>query len=205
MIKKLSTSLLTLYLKLVYYTTSWSYVLPSGYSLKEFDNETRTIFAFWHNRLALAPFIFSNHKDIYALVSPHSDGKIISNILIKMGYKIIEGSTHRNPLLATRKIISALARESNIAITPDGPKGPKYKVNSNIIGIAKIAKAKIIPLSFEIKHNILFNSWDSFIFPLPFSKGTISIGEEMFLGENDELMMNELEKRLNQLSKDAVK
>lgn len=200
MTKKLLTHLLTLYLKLVYRTTSWSYILPHGYSLKEFDKSTRTIFAFWHNRLAIAPYIFSNHKDIYALVSPHSDGKIISNILIKMGYKIIEGSTNRNPLLATRKIIAALASGSNIAITPDGPKGPQYKVNSNIIGIAKIAKARIIPMSFEIKNNISLNSWDSFIFPLPFGTGTISIGEELFLGENDDLAILDLEKRLNQLS-----
>ena len=201
MIRNILTQILTLYLKLVYYTTRWSYVLPHGYSLKEFDISTRTIFAFWHNRLALAPYLFTKHKDIYALVSPHSDGKIISNILIKMGYKIIEGSTNRNPLLATRKIIAALASGSNIAITPDGPKGPKYKVNSNIIGIAKIAKAKIIHISLEIKHNIRFKSCDSFIFPLPFSKGTISIGEELFLSENDELAIDELEKRLNQLSK----
>ncbi len=205
MTKRLCTHLLTIYLKLVYYTTSWSYALPHGYSLKEFDASTRTIFAFWHNRLAIAPYIFANHKDIYALVSPHSDGKIISNILIKMGYKIIEGSTNRTPLLATRKIISALAKGSNIAITPDGPKGPKYKVNSNIIGIAKIAKAKIIPISLEINHNIRLKSWDSFIFPLPFGKGTISIGEELFLGENDDLAINELEKRLNQLSKGSAK
>ncbi len=202
--KQILTSLLKIYLKFVYYTTSWQYSMPTGYSLQEFDQETRTIFTFWHNRLALAPYIFAGHKDIYALVSPHSDGQIISNILMKMGYKIIEGSTHRNPLLATRKIIAALTRGSNIAITPDGPRGPKYKINSNIIGIAKLAKAKIIPLSLNIKHNIRFNSWDSFILPLPFGRGIVSIGDALILSENDELSMQELESRLNQLSQNEA-
>ena len=202
--KQILTSLLKSYLKFVYYTTSWKYSMPSGYSLQEFDQETRTIFTFWHNRLALAPYIFTKHKDIYALVSPHSDGQIISNILMKMGYKIIEGSTHRNPLLATRKIIAALTRGSNIAITPDVPRGPKYKINSNIIGIAKIAKAKIIPLSFNIKYNIRFNSWDSFILPLPFGRGIVVVGDALILSDNDALSMQELESRLNQLSQNEA-
>lgn len=202
--KQILISLLKSYLKFVYYTTSWQYCLPSGYSLKDFDKEKRTIFTFWHNRLALAPYIFSKHKDIYALVSPHSDGQIISNILIKMGYKIIEGSTHRNPLLATRKIIGALSSGSNIAITPDGPRGPKYKINSNIIGIAKIAKAQIIPLSFNVQYKICFKSWDSFILPLPFGRGRVVIGDPLILSENDELSMQELESSLNKLSQNEA-
>lgn len=192
----IASLLLKHYLKFVYLTTKWEYILPRYYSLEDFNESKKTIFAFWHNRLALAPYIFGKHKNTHALVSTHKDGKIIANILLLLGHKVIEGSTNRNPFSAIRSIISALNDNCNVVITPDGPRGPKYKINSNIIGIAKRSGADIIPLSFNISNNIILSSWDSFIFPLPFSKGTIIIGEKLELSENEELAMDNLEKEL---------
>ncbi|MBP7190007.1 MAG: lysophospholipid acyltransferase family protein [Rickettsiaceae bacterium] len=195
--------ILTLYLKFVYLTTRWNYVLPFGYKKKDFDCSVKTIFAIWHNRLAIVPYAFKAHKNTYALVSPHSDGKIISNILRFMGHKVIEGSTNRNPLQATRKIISALHNSSNIVITPDGPKGPKYEINSNIMGIARMTGAKVVPMSAYMENNIKINSWDELIFPLPFGKGVIYLGEEIESSENDDLSALRLKEALLELSREG--
>lgn len=197
------SAILTLYLKFVYFTTKWKYILPIGYDLKDFNSARKTIFAMWHNRLAVIPYVFKFQRDTYALVSPHSDGKIIANIIKFMGHKVIEGSTNRNPLEATRKIISALSNGSNIAITPDGPKGPKYEINSNIMGIARITGAKVIPMSARLKNRLIIGSWDEFIFPLPFGRGEIYIGEEIEVTENDELSSSRLKESLLKLSGDA--
>lgn len=200
----ITSLLLQNYLKFVYFTTKWNYILPSYYSLDDFNKSTNTIFALWHNRLALAPYLFRKHRNTHALVSPHKDGKIIGDILKSLGHKIIEGSTNRNPFSAIRSIISVLNNGSNVVITPDGPRGPKYKINSNMVGIAKRAKADIIPLSFNITNKVILSSWDSFIFPLPFSRGTVIIGEKIELCENEELAMLKLEQELVRLSDTEV-
>ncbi len=188
------------YLTLVYKTIRWRYEMLFGYSLSDFDKAEKTIFVMWHNRLALAPYAFQKHKNIHALVSPHSDGRIIGNILKYFGYQIIEGSTNRSPVAAMRQIIRHLSNGDNIAITPDGPRGPVYKINSNLVGIAKIAKAKIVPISFNVTSYFRFKSWDRLIMPLPFGRGTVIVGEPIYSFDNEEFINAQLEKTLNQLS-----
>jgi lysophospholipid acyltransferase (LPLAT)-like uncharacterized protein len=193
--------LIHLYLALVYKTTRLTYELPHGYTKQDFDGETRTIFVMWHNRLALAPYAFKAHKQIYVLASSHSDGKIIADILMKFGYHIIEGSSNRAPIAATRQIIRHLNNNKNIAITPDGPRGPMYKVNSNLVGIARIAGAKIIPISFIASNAFRIGSWDRLIMPLPLGSITARVGEPLEIHGNDALATQELEDKLNELSK----
>jgi len=191
--------LIKAYLSLVYKTIRWRYVMPVGYSIDEFDNAKQTIFVMWHNMLALAPYAFQKHKQTYVLVSPHSDGQIIANILSRFGYHIIEGSTNRSPIAATRQILRHLASGCNVAITPDGPRGPIHKINSNVIGIAKIANVKIIPVSFKVSNYFRFKSWDRLIMPLPFGRGEAIIGDAISSYDNEELAHTQLENILNKL------
>lgn len=187
------------YLYVVYSTIRWRYDLPSGYSLDDFNHSKKTIFAMWHNNLAISPYAFRKFKNLYALVSPHADGKIISSTLKRFGYHIIEGSTNKNPAIAIRAMIKELANNNNIAITPDGPRGPIYKINSNVVRIAKIANANIIPISCRVEKYTSLNSWDHLIIPLPWSRGVIAIDNPIILSENDELSTDRLEKSLNKL------
>ncbi len=186
------------YLSLVYKTIQWEVRIPQGY---DFNGATKTIFAMWHNSLAISPYAFRNYTNIYVLVSPHSDGKIISKTLSKFGYHIIEGSTNKNPASAARLIVKNLAKGNNIAITPDGPRGPKYHINSNIIGLAKIAGAKIVPISCIVEKYFCLKSWDALMIPLPFCKGLITIGEQLRLSDNEELSKEDLRDSLIRLTK----
>lgn len=193
------TWLIHTYLSLVYKTTRLRYLLPSGYSHKDFDNETRTIFVMWHGMLGLALKVNFN-KRVKILASSHTDGRIISGILSRFGYSIIEGSTNRAPVAATRQIIRALHNDDNIFITPDGPRGPDRKLNSNIVGIAKITGAKIIPLTVTASNFFRLSTWDRLAMPLPFGIITFKLGEPLQLQDNDELCNQNLEARLNGLS-----
>lgn len=194
------TWLIHTYLFVVYKTTRLRYILPSGYSLKDFDNETKTIFVMWHGMLALALRANFN-KRIKVLASSHTDGRIISGVLTSFGYSIIEGSTNRAPIAATRQIIRALHSKDNIFITPDGPRGPARKLSSNVVGIAKITGAKIVPISFTGSNFFRLGTWDRLAMPLPFGSITFKMGEPLRLSDNDELCSLELEEKLNGLSK----
>jgi lysophospholipid acyltransferase (LPLAT)-like uncharacterized protein len=165
-----------LYLRIVYLTTKWVFVMPSDYTMSDFKNARGTVFVMWHNNLAIAPYAFRDHKNLHSLVSPHSDGKIIAIILRLFGYKIIEGSTNKNSMSAVKEIMHHLKTGDNIAITPDGPRGPLYKVNSNIAKIAEKTQSKIIPINVSVDKCIRFNSWDKLALPLPFGNGIVTLG-----------------------------
>ena len=62
------------------------------------------------------------------------------------------------------------------AITPDGPRGPKYQVATGIIQLAQLTNAPIIPVSYDLSWKIALNSWDGFLIPLPFSRVILRIG-----------------------------
>ena len=180
------STIIYLYLQLVYLTSRWHFYWPEGYSREKFLRERNVVFALWHNRLALGPGIFKYHKNIYAIISPHSDGKVINNIVNKFGFGSIAGSTNKNPVGALKQIINRLSSGSNIVITPDGPRGPIYKINSNITQIAKKYSAQLIPISANCSKYFRFKSWDRLIMPLPFGEIKVLVGEPLILSHNEE-------------------
>jgi lysophospholipid acyltransferase (LPLAT)-like uncharacterized protein len=180
-------NLLYIYLRIVYFTSRWQFVFPSNYNQEQFVAQKSAIFALWHNRLFFGSNIFKYHKDVYALISPHSDGKIISAVVNKFGFnKVINGSTNKDSIVALKTIIKKLRNGSNVVITPDGPRGPIYKINSNINKIAQKYNAKLIPISCNATRYFVLNSWDKMIVPLPFGKIMVLIGVPMVLVGNEQ-------------------
>ncbi len=185
------TKMLYTYLRVVYFTCRWQFVFSDNHNKQEFLAQKGVIFAFWHNRLALGPGIFAGHKDIYALISPHRDGRIISDIVGKFGFGVINGSSNKNPVSALKIIIQKLHNGSNIVITPDGPRGPIYKINSNINKVAQKYNIKLIPVSCSASRYFLLKSWDKLIMPLPFGKITAFIGLPLaFVGNENQDNIN---------------
>ncbi len=76
-----------------------------------------------------------------------------------------------------REIIRGLKNGKALGITPDGPRGPNQKINSEIINIAKISGAQILPISFSYSKYKQFNSWDKFKLALPFGKLCFYFGD----------------------------
>ena len=91
--------------------------------------------------------------------------------------KIIYGSSKKKGVSAFIKMIKAIENGESIAITPDGPKGPKEIVKDGMIKLAQSTGAPIVPLLWKVKNYKVLNSWDSFIIPFPFSKGVYIFGE----------------------------
>ena len=76
-------------------------------------------------------------------------------------------------------MIKKLESGSNIAITPDGPRGPVYKINSSITKVAFKYNIKLIPVACTATRYFTLNSWDKLIIPLPFGQITVKIGEPL--------------------------
>jgi len=163
--------------------------------------------AFWHGRLLMMPLIYKV-KRLSFLVSPHRDGLVVGKSLARFGFHAILGSTYRKGFSAFKQMVKAHQNGSDIAITPDGPRGPRYRVQIGVIELAKLTGRPVVPLSFGASKKKIFKTWDHFLLPYPFSKGVFIWGEPIVVDpDGDRTHMEErralLEKRLNELTERA--
>ena len=171
-----------------------------------YNNDRRFILAFWHGRQLFMPYSYRG-KQIHILISQHGDGEIVSRAMRYFGFNSVRGSTTRGGFKAFRELIK-LARFSDIAITPDGPKGPAQIVQSGIIELARLTGLPIIPVTFNASSKKLLRSWDQFLIPRLFSKGIFIWGDPIFVEKESgkdtlELKRKDLENSLNTITQRA--
>ena len=169
------------------------------------DEGKNVIFAFWHRRLLYLGYYYQKNfgKDnIYVIVSRSRDGTRIGKIVKKMGIGYVQGSTSKGGAAGLKRLIDILKKGKDVAITPDGPRGPAKKVQMGVLKLAEISKAPIIPISYLPNKYVELRSWDKFIIPLPFTSVLVKTGKPMFVDKldgNEEKLAKELENRLNSL------
>ena len=191
--------------KLISRSIRWEYFEQSKKS-KIFDNRHKYIFCCWHNKLFLGPHLLPRNRIINALQSSHSDGMVTSVAFKYLGMNVILGSSKKGGMQAFRKMVKCIQLGQSIAITPDGPKGPKEKVKDGIIKLAQITDTSIIPLVWATNKFKLINSWDNFVLPYPFSKGVYSFGKPINVKkrineEELEFVRQNLENEIKRLTK----
>ena len=164
----------------------------------KWPSERPCIYALWHNRQLLA---ISAHRDkgLCTLASASRDGDYITAILEKLGYTVARGSTDTNKsnytksLSAARSLLRMLKAGKSIAVTVDGPLGPKYTVQEGVIFLAKATGCPIMPIAFASSSAMRLKTWDNLEIPLPFSRAAIVYGEEYNVDRNAD-MASEAEK-----------
>ena len=141
----------------------------------------------WHGRMLYPIFYVIKQKiKLWTIASPYKDGEIISQILKKWDFKIIKGSSNRNSKKVLQKMNQIFQSDPNaiIAITNDGPKGPRHVAKTGSLEIAQQYDAQIITITGDSNKKWIFNSWDKFYLPKPFSKIIITIAPE-YVKNND--------------------
>jgi lysophospholipid acyltransferase (LPLAT)-like uncharacterized protein len=136
------------------------------------------ILALWHNRIFTLPPLwqkFSSHRPkLYVLTSASTDGAALARAMAVCGQGAIRGSSSRRGAAALIALKRALLSGADIAVTPDGPRGPRYVVQPGLIKLASITGAPIIPIHVRFSSAWRLKSWDRFILPKPFSHVRIS-------------------------------
>ncbi len=163
--------------------------------------------AFWHGRLLMMPLIYKGKK-LSFLVSPHRDGQIVAKALVRFGFDPIQGSTYRNKFSSFKKLVKAHENGSDIGIVPDGPRGPRYRVQIGVIELARLTGSAVLPFTFSASKKKILKTWDHFLLPYPFSKGVFIWGEPIYVdSKGDRAHLEEkrllLERRLNELTERA--
>jgi len=167
-------------------------VLHQEHAEKFWNEEKFVIAAFWHQRLLMMPFL--PHKGrVGMMISRHRDGEFIARAVKLFGIDSVRGSTTRGGAAALRGMVRFFESGAHLAITPDGPQGPRHVVQRGVIELARLTAAPIIPVAYSASRKKVFNSWDHFILPLPFCKVIYVYGEAIFIPRN--LSEKELEEK----------
>jgi len=127
------------------------------------------------------------------MISRHRDGEFIARAVKLFGIDSVRGSTTRGGAAALRGMVRFFESGAHLAITPDGPQGPRHVVQRGVIELARLTAAPIIPVAYSASRKKIFNSWDHFILPLPFCKVIYVYGEAIFIPRN--LSEKELEEK----------
>jgi len=146
----------------------------------------RAIFAVWHNRLALSLRVYARFiqphappRRLAAMVSASRDGGLLAHTLRAFGVQPVRGSSSRRGAQALLEMTSWAERGYDLAITPDGPRGPRYRVQEGAVDLAALSGLPLIPVSYDLGWRRQLRSWDGFLIPLPFSRCRTRFGEPL--------------------------
>lgn len=143
------------------------------------SNPERMVVVIWHNRLIFLPlaFPYALRKNTFAMVSASRDGQYLSDFLSHFSVRTLRGSSSRKGMNALLGAVRVLEDNKTVVITPDGPRGPKYKLKNGPIMLASRTGARIVPLAINASKCWKLKSWDNFQIPKPGAKLTVIIGE----------------------------
>ncbi len=174
----------------------------------------KMICAIWHNRLSLCLVVYQRYvasrapgRRMAAIVSASKDGGMLARILEHFGVEPVRGSSSRRGPQALREMVSWAERGLDLAITPDGPRGPRYVVQEGVISTAQLTGLVILPVSYHLNWKIQLKSWDRFQVPLPFARCEVAVGKLMRVPRDAaeaerEALRKQLEDELRSITRD---
>jgi lysophospholipid acyltransferase (LPLAT)-like uncharacterized protein len=172
------------------------------------------IYCVWHNRLALClpaywDYVKKRNKTpgMAAMVSASRDGGFLTGILECFNVQPVRGSSSRRGPQALLELTTWAERGYDLAITPDGPRGPRYIVQEGVMSLAQLTGLPIVPVSYHLNWKIQVKSWDRFQIPLPFSRCEVIYEKPIFVpraatdAEREQLRL-QLETKLRVITRD---
>jgi hypothetical protein len=182
----LGAALLARHLRLVAATVRWR---VEGRAAAAAHQGGPVIGAFWHEQLALAHAVAWDWSGSRAdtgftvLVSQHRDGRLIGDVVSRLGIGAAHGSSRRGGVAVFREAQRVLGEGRSVAITPDGPRGPRRVAQPGVARLARLAAVPVIPVGVAVSRARRLGSWDRMIFPLPFCRGAIVYGAPILPAE----------------------
>lgn len=161
------------------------------------------IYAIWHTNVLYSPYLNRN-QNVAVMISSSKDGEYIARVVRHFGNFAIRGSTSRGGVSALKAMIRHLKKGNAAAVTPDGPRGPAFKVQGGLVTSAQIAGVPIVPFHYECTRQIIAQkSWDNHRIPLPFTTFVVSYGNPIFVAPD--LDPDEFEKQRDFIETELIK
>ncbi len=172
--------MISFYIWLVASTTRWTVIGREGWDA-QVAKPGGFVCTTWHGRLFMSPAYAPPDKRAVAMISTSRDGDLIAAIVGRWGAAAVRGSSHdhaKHKAKGGAEAYVAAVRELSengalIAITPDGPRGPRMRAQEGAARLALTQGAPVIAVGFSVRWGRHLASWDRFLLPLPFGRGAI--------------------------------
>ena len=138
------------------------------------------IFCLWHNSIMI-PLGHECRKDCKGVMSLGADGEFAARVMSHFGVEAVRGSTSRGGAGLLLRLIQEARPGSVFAVTPDGPRGPRYQLAPGSAWIASRTGIPLAPMGVALSRTWKLRSWDRFRIPKPFARAIMSFGEPMHL------------------------
>ena len=160
------------------FAVTWRFHCPNREIFERHAAAGGVILPFWHNRMlgACTAPIFRAH-DTVVVASRHKDGEIITRIQAWFGHRAVRGSSGKGGGEAFARMEEEFRAGSVVGITPDGPRGPRYRVQPGAALLCERTGRPVIPFLTVARRRWKFGSWDRFELPHPFTEITLIFGE----------------------------
>ena len=192
--KKITTGIYLIYREsFVYIGRLIVKIISSTYKIRVINPEVELnvlkkgqvpIYASWHQRFFPGIAFFAKRKPISIMISQSKDGELISRIVDQLGWHPVRGSSSRGGKRALKEVYTLAKKGCKVAHIVDGPKGPQGVVKPGLLIISKASGMPILPTITSAEKKWVFNSWDRFIVPKPFSRVIIRFGNEINVPKN---------------------
>jgi lysophospholipid acyltransferase (LPLAT)-like uncharacterized protein len=135
------------------------------------------VFMLWHGQLL--PLLYHHRAEgVVVMISEHADGEIIAGIAENLGFNTVRGSTSRGAARALLGAARVVADGHDLAVTPDGPRGPARTIAPGSAIVAQRTGAPVIGVGVGVRSSWRLKSWDAFLIPRPFATVRIAYSDE---------------------------
>ena len=139
---------------------------------------------YWHqHQLYCAKYLLEQRARMKVgwLISPSVDGELGAMMVRRVGGSVIRGSSSHTGARALRDYYQALAKEDvSPVITPDGPRGPRFRFKPGAILLAQMSGRPILPMAYAASRAWRVK-WDRFVIPVPLSRIAVAIGPPRYV------------------------
>jgi lysophospholipid acyltransferase (LPLAT)-like uncharacterized protein len=150
------------------------------------------IYVVWHGRLLLMPWINTwlrrNHgaRGVTVLTSHSRDGELASAYVRRFGLDVVRGSSSRGGVVALRALVGALRASHDIALVPDGPRGPRHRLQPGAVALAALTGAPVVPVACGVRPARRLSTWDGMLVPAPFARCGVVFGAPVTIARDSD-------------------
>lgn len=149
---------------------------------RHWATERPLIYAVWHGRILMVPWLNARLRGtlgarrVTVLVSRSRDGERVAQFIRRFGLEAVRGSSSRGGAEALRELVRRVGHGQDVAMIPDGPRGPRCRLQPGVVALAAVTGAPIVPLGVAARPARRLRSWDEFTIPLPFARCALVLG-----------------------------
>ena len=140
------------------------------------------IYIFWHENI-LAPLYLRGHCNLAMLLSRHRDADILLETARHLGFEFVRGSSGAGGAAALREL-ERKGRHMNLAITPDGPRGPRRVLAQGPIYLSSKLGMPLVAMGFGYDRPWRLPTWDRFAIPKPYSHSRAVVSPAIVIPPN---------------------